>query len=327
MPHYTHHVGIDVAKDLLDVHLLPQGLAFRCPNSAQGIARMLVRIRKAVPADGDEVLAGIAFACEATGGHERTLLVELNERGLDVWCLHPADIRAFARLLGTRAKSDALDARLIAQAAATAAASRPPTRLTRQCSVLRELVAIRRHVQGQISTLKSQLASSASRPAIRRLGAMLRRHARDLSQIEGEIDDIIRNDPDCRQQAARLRDVPGIGPVFTSEVIANLPELGTVSSRQIASLVGVAPHPRQSGNSKRGGKCQGGRAALRKTLYMVALSAMRMKHHPLKPFYDRLRASGKPAKVAIVAVMRKLLTMLNAMFRTNSQWTPHIQKT
>lgn len=322
MSHHTHHVGIDVARDHLDIHVLPQGLAFRCRNTPEGVASMLRRVRDVIAADGGAAAANIAFACEATGGHERTLLVELNERDLDVWCLHPADVRAFARLVGTRAKTDPLDARLIAHAAATAAASRPRIRLSRQCIALRELASFRRHLLVQINTIRSQLASATTDLVTRRMKASLTRHEHDLKQINGDIEALIHQDPDCHRKAMQLRAVPGIGPVLTAELIANLPELGTVSSRQIASLVGVAPHPRQSGNSNQGGRCQGGRASLRRTLYMAALSALRMKSHPLKPFHDRLRANGKPAKVAIVAVMRKLITMLNAMFRSDTEWNP-----
>ena len=302
------YVGIDISKDRLDIHIHPTGEAFSLTYDQAGLRALLRRPE----------LTHAVIGCEATGGYEDRLLVALSEAGCPALCLHPADIRAFARLKGRRAKTDRLDARAIAEALPIAATSRAPLRRTKEQSELRELLTIRHTLVAAIQVLKGHLARMSARSARAVLTAMLAAHQRHIKTLERTIAE--RLSADCK--AHRIRTAPGAGPVLAAEIIAFMPELGTLSSRQAASLTGVAPHPRQSGRSNRKGRCQAGRARVRRVLYMATLSIIKAKLAPLYPFYKRLREAGKPAKVAIVAAMRKFIVMLNAMLKTQTDWSP-----
>lgn len=312
MTRIDRFVGIDVCKARLDVHCHPDGESFAVANSAAGIARLVGRLGPG------RWIAG----CEATGGHEDRLVVALNEAGRDIWCLHPAEVRAFARLTGTRAKTDRLDARLIGRALAAASASRKPLRRTAMQSQLKELTALRRHLIATITELKSFAARATGEHATALLARRMAAAESDLAGLRRTIARLIASDADCHRQAGLIRSVPGAGPVLAAEIVAAMPELATMTAKQAASLAGVAPHPRQSGNGRQNGRCQGGRAALRRCLYMAALSAIKATTPDLYPFYLRLRQAGKPFKVAIVAVMRKLLCQIAAVLRRNTPFEP-----
>ncbi|MHC1549788.1 IS110 family RNA-guided transposase [Phyllobacterium sp. K27] len=312
MTHFDRFVGIDVSKDHLDIHCLPDGLELRVVNSPEGIDQLLHRIGSA---------EGIAFGCEATGGYEDCLLICLSEAGLPVWCLHPSDIRAFARLKGKRAKTDRLDARAIGEALALAVAHRMPVARTRQQSTIKELTALRRRLIVMQSELKSFMSRMASPDAKAAIAMLVETQARIKKQLEASIASAIKADEQVGHKACRIRSVPGAGPVLAAELIGSMPELGALSSREAASLAGVAPHPRQSGLTRKSGRCQGGRSHIRKTLYMASLSIIRAKSQPLACFYQKLRAAGKPFKVAMVAIMRKLIVTLNAIIKTDTPWT------
>ena len=302
------YVGIDISKDRLDIHIHPTGEAFSLAYDRAGLRKLLARpdLKRAV------------IGCEATGGYEERLLVALTEAGRPALCLHPADIRAFARLKGRRAKTDRLDARAIAEALPVAAADRMPLQRTKEQSELRELLTIRHTLVAATQVLKGHLARMSARPARAVLTAMLAAHQRQIKTLERTIAQHLSAD----RKAHRIRTAPGAGPVLAAEIIAFMPELGALSSRQAVSLTGVAPHPRQSGRSNRKGRCQAGRARVRRVLYMATLSVIKAKLAPLYPFYKRLREAGKPAKVAIVAAMRKFIVMLNAMLKTQTDWSP-----
>lgn len=312
MTDLSAYVGVDVSKHHLDVHRHPDGLAFRVTNTPAGISRLLDRL-------GEQPYT---IGCEATGGYEDRLLLALSDAGRSGYCLHPADIRAFARLKGQRAKTDRLDARAIAEALGVAAATRKPVRRTRTGTTIKELVTVRRTLSAAINDLKSLLARLETLEAREPLKAMLDAHKRSLKTIESTIKNTIRSDVRIAETARRITSAPGAGPVLAATLLAFMPELGTLSSRQAASLVGVAPHPRQSGESNRSGRCQAGRAHIRRVLYMATLSALKARLAPLHPFYEHIRAKGKPFKVAIVAAMRKFIVMLNAMIKNQTDWKP-----
>lgn len=302
------YVGIDISKDRLDIHIHPTGEAFSLTYDRAGLQALLRRPE----------LTRAVIGCEATGGYEERLLVALSEAGRPALCLHPADIRAFARLKGRRAKTDRLDARAIAEALPIAATSRAPLWRTKEQSELRELLTIRHTLVAATQVLKGHLARMSARSARAVLTAMLAAHQRHIKTLERTIAERLSAD----RKAHRIRTAPGAGPVLAAEIIAFMPELGTLSSRQAASLTGVAPHPRQSGRSNRKGRCQAGRARVRRVLYMAIISIIKARLAPLYPFYKRLREAGKPAKVAIVAAMRKFIVMLNAMLKTQTDWNP-----
>ena len=310
MTQFDRFVGIDVAKDQLEVYCHPDGLRFQVANTPSGVRRLLVRIPR----------ESCAIGCEATGGYETALLVALDDAGRPGWCLHPSDVRAFARLKGKRAKTDRLDARAIAEALQIAVATRKPRQCSKIQSVLKELTAARRVLLATINDLKSLLARCRAAVARDPLERMLQAHKDAVKQLDAAIRQTIASDRKAAQTARRICTAPGAGPVLACELLASMPELGELSSRQAASLVGVAPHPRQSGRSIRKGRCQAGRATIRRVLYMATLSAIKARCAPLYPFYQRLRTAGKPFKVAIVAAMRKFIVMLNAMIKHRQDW-------
>lgn len=310
MPQTVRFVGIDVAMDKLDVHIAPEGDAFVVANTAVGLEQLRARL-----APGDVI------ALEASGGYERLPAEGLAGAGWTVYRLHPADIRAFARLEGRRAKTDRIDARLIARAAGIAAsAGRTPYHARPRAADIKEMAACRRLLQDQLAALKGQftrLVTAAMRGVLSdRIAAL----EADVARIDRAIADEIAADAALQETARRIRTAPGAGPVLAATLIACLPELGALSSRKAASLVGVAPHPRQSGASVGRGRCQAGRASVRRVLYMASLAAIRSRSSPLRTVFERLRSAGKPFKLAMVAVMRKFIVILNAMIKNRQDW-------
>ena len=311
MPQIDRFVGVDVSKARLDVHIAPDNQSFRVPNTTSGIAQMLSRLG---PND--------AVGCEASGGYEAELLLQLSEAGRPGWCLHPNDVHAFARLVGRRAKTDPLDAKAIAGALKVATTQRPPLELSRDSKEMRDAMTARSRLLQRIGETRGMLTRLGSGAVRDALEDDLRATKKTLERLEAEVARLIGADAQLAHKARLLRSAPGVGRVLAAELLSSLPELGALSSRQVASLVGVAPHPRQSGTTRRSGRCAGGRTRLRCTLYMaaLALTAQRFRDQPLHQFYRRLRTKGKPFKVAIVAVMRKLLVVLNAMVRNDTTW-------
>lgn len=310
MTQFDRFVGVDVCRDHLDIHCHPDGLAFRVANTPAGIRRLLARLGK----------GGWAIGCEATGGYENRLLLALSQRQRPGYCLHPSDIRAFTRLKGRRAKTDRLDAKAIAEALEIAVATRKPIRRSKTQSTLKEIMALRRTLIATLNDLKSLLSRLDAPEARKTLDQMIAVHKTTLKSLSREIQTLIAEDRESAAIARRITSAPGAGPVLAAELIASVPELGSLSRRQAASLLGVAPHPRQSGASNRSGRCHGGRATVRRVLYMAALSIVRAKLGPLYLFYEKLRNAGKPFKVATVALMRKLIIAINAMIKTNTDW-------
>lgn len=304
-------IGIDVSKTHLDVHVEGGGSAgdsFQVARDTEGVAALADRLRPLAPG-----LIGI----EATGGFETIVAAGLAGAGLPVVVVNPAQVRAFAIALGKRAKTDPIDAAVIARfVAATAPEIRPLK--DEQIRLLADLVSRRRQIVAMIGA-ERQRARTAPPRVQRSIARLLKALERELTSLDGDIDDAVRGSPAWRESEDLLRSVPGIGPTVARTLIAELPELGTLDRRQIAALVGLAPWTRQSGQWRGKSFIGGGRAPVRSALYMAALTASR-HNPPLKAFRDRLVAAGKPKLVAIIAVARKLITILNAILRDREPW-------
>jgi transposase len=304
-------VGIDVAKDRLDVHLRPSDEAFALRRDGAGLEALVERLVALRPA---------LVVLEATGGFEVAVAGALAADGLPLVVVNPRQIRDFARATGRLAKTDRLDAEAIARfAEAVQPAPRPvPSAAAR---ALGELVVRRRQLVEMI-TSEGQRRRQLRDPRLgRRLEAHLTWLQNELAALETDLDDAVRGTPVWRAAEDLLASVPGIGKTSARTLIAELPELGSLDRRKIAALVGVAPINRDSGTFRGRRMVMGGRASVRTALYMPTLTAIR--HNPaLQAFYRRLIGRGRPAKVAITACTRKLLVILNAILRDHRPWQP-----
>jgi transposase len=255
---------------------------------------------------------------EASGGYESLVAASLSEAGLPVAVVNPRQIRRFGEALGQLAKTDAIDARVIAHFAEVV---RPLPRLMPDAimTLLQELLARRRQLVAMITAETQRLARAASKVTQRSHRAILRSLEREQSRIDDAIDKLVQESPLWWEKLDLLTSVPGVGDLVARTLLAELPELGSLDRHQIAALAGVAPFSRDSGRKKGKRSIRAGRVQIRMPVYMASLAAIR--HNPtLQAFYRRLRAAGKPGRVALVAVMRKLLTILNAMLRDNQLW-------
>lgn len=301
-------VGIDVSKAWLDVASWPEGQPLRLPNDGRGWAE-LVRYCRRLPV--------AAIGLEASGGYERGLLRSLIDAGLPARRVNPLRVRQVARGCGMLAKNDRLDAKAIARFVALVP-QRPPL-CDRAAEALAELVAARRQLKDELTRAANQ-AEQAEQPVLRRLAARrARRLQADILLLDKAIAEAVAADDDMARKSKLMQSVPGVGPVFAHSLLALMPELGTLTGRQAASLLGVAPFDCESGAFKGQRRIFGGRKKLRDVAYMAALVAG--THNPqLKTFKSRLQAAGKKPKVALVAVMRKLIVTLNAMIKNNQPW-------
>ncbi len=299
-------VGIDVARARLDVYVDPEGTSLSVENDPRAIQALIRRLRR---------FPCVVVGLEASGGYEKSVAKRLHAAGLVVHVLDPAQVRAFARSMKRRAKTDRIDAMMIARYLKAALDVLVPFVPDPDAERLGELVAYRRRLVAEGATLKGQIALAEEATVRRMMTTRLRGIAQAVLVLEKTIRQLIAQQQRFARTAALLRTVAGVGPVLVATLLAELPELGTISAKRIASLVGVAPHARQSGATDRGGRCTGGRGQIRDILYMGALSAVTAKDPHLEPFYKRLRQAGKPFKLAITAVMRKLITRLNAIVR------------
>lgn len=301
-------VGIDVSKAQLDIALRPTGPGWQVPNDDGGITLLVARLQAVDPT---------LIVLEATGGLELPVTLALAAAGLPVAVVNPRQTRDFAKATGQLAKTDALDARALAH---FGEAIRPVPRPlpAAQAQELSALLGRRRQL-GEMLTAEKNRLSAAPAGLHPRIQAHLRWLEHERRDIDTEVGRRIRTSPVWRAKDDLLQSVPGVGPVLSHTLVAPLPELGTLTRQRIAALVGVAPLNRDSGTLRGRRSVWGGRACVRATLYMGALVAVR--HNPvLKAFYDRLRIAGKPAKVALTACMRKLLTILNAMLTHQTPW-------
>lgn len=301
-------VGIDVSKERLDVHVRPSAEAFFVTRDGEGIAALAVRLA---------ALAPTAIAVEATGGFETVVAAGLAGAGLPVVVVNPAQVRAFAQALGQRAKTDPIDAAVIARfAEATRPAIRPLP--DEETQLLADLVARRRQIVAMIGAERQREKRAPARVR-RSIARLVKALEKELASLDGDIDDAVRGSPAWRDKEELLASVPGVGKTVARTLIAELPELGTLDRRQVAALVGLAPFTRQSGQWRGKSFIGGGRASVRAVLFIAAMVAAR--HNPaLKAFRDKLVTAGKPKLVALVATARKLVTILNAILRDRQPW-------
>jgi len=303
-------IGIDVSKQQLDIAVRPGGESWTVAYDEGGLSALVARLR---------ALAPTLIVLEATGGLEVVLAGARAAATLPVAVVNPRQVRDFARSTGTLAKTDRLDAQLLAQ---FAEALRPEPRPLpdAQAQELTALLQRRRQLVEMLTAEKNRLPLAA-----RRIRPQLQAHIewlhKQIAQFDEDLRQLIRSSPLWREKDDVLRSTPGVGPVLATTLVAALPELGRLTRRQIAALVGVAPLNRDSGTLRGRRAVWGGRAQVRAVLYMSTVVAVR--HNPvLAAFYQRLRAAGKAPKLALTACMRKLLTILNAMLKHRTRWVP-----
>ena len=307
------YVGIDVSKDRLDVAVRPGGESFVVSRTGGGIDELIERLKS---------LSIRLVAVEATGGFETVVAAGLAGAGLPVVVVNPAQVRAFATALGKRAKTDPIDAAVIAH---FVEATKPQVRQLPDATtrLLADLVARRRQIVEMIAA-EGQRARRISVPRLKKGIARLRKALeKELAELDDDISDHVRGSPAWAEKEDLLASVPGIGPTIARTLIAELPELGSLDRRQIAALAGLAPWTRQSGQWRGKSFIGGGRKSVRRVLFMGAMVAARFNPE-LKRFRDKLVAAGKPKLVALIAVARKLLTILNAILRDKAPWQPRI---
>ena len=308
---HTICVGIDVAKDHLDVHVRPIDESFRVPHDEAGVVTLLARLRTVAPT---------IVVLEASGGYEVALTAALASAGLPVAVVNPRQIRDYARAVGQLAKTDRLDAQIIAR---FAEAVRPEPRPVpdAQAQALGELIARRRQLVDMLTAEQNRRRLLRDRRLQHHVDAHIKGLEEALRRLDHDLTTLVRSTPAWREADDLLRSAKGIGPVTSCTLIADLPELGCLDRRRIAALVGVAPFARDSGVFRGRRMIAGGRPHIRRVLYMATLAAI--KHNPvIRAFHHRLVAAGRPSKVAITAAMRKLLTILNAMLRDRRPWQP-----
>ena len=302
------YVGIDISKVQLDVSVGAEGDRFQVTNDESGITELVDRFSRHMPT---------LVVLEATGGYEMPVAGAMAASGIPVAVVNPRQVRDYAKATGRLAKTDTLDAGVLAEFGEKLQPEPRPLP-DEQAQELRAIVTRRRQIV-QMLTMERNRRHTVSMRMRKRIDAHIGWLKAELKKIDQDLDQHIKGSPVWRAKEALLRSVPGVGPVMARTLIAELPELGKLNRKRIAALVGVAPFNRDSGHH-RGRRCiWGGRASLRTVLYMAALSASR--HNPvIRAFYLRLREAGKLPKVALTACMRKLITILNAMVRTGTYW-------
>lgn len=306
------YLGIDVSKQWLDVGIWPGSESFRVGNDATGIAQLVAQLR---------ALNLGAVVLESSGGLEAVAASELHAAGLTVAVVNPRQVREFARSLGTIGKTDRLDAVVLAQFAQSSHSNGrlAPMRLREEAETeLKALVVRRRQLLGML-VAETNRRERAPKLVRKNIVQSIKGLKRALAEMERQLREVLASSPAQQAKAKLLSAVPGVGPQLGFTLLAELPELGKLGRRQIASLVGVAPHPHESGKFKGRRMIWGGRATVRTMLYMASLSAVR--HNPLlRTTYRALLERGKDKKLALVACMRKLLVILNAIARDASPW-------
>lgn len=309
-------VGLDVAKANVDVAVRPSGECWSVPNTEGGAQDLVTRLQPLGPA---------LVVCEATGGFERAAIAALAAAGLPVVVANPRQVRDFARATGQLAKTDRLDAGILALFAERV---RPtPRALGDETTQLLDALLTRRRQLLEMLVAEKNRLGFAPRPLHRGIQQHIRWLERQLADVTGETARVIEASPVWRAKDDLLQSAPGVGPVVSATLLGKLPELGTLTHKQIAALVGVAPLARDSGQWRGKRMVYGGRAPVRTALFLAVLSGRRWNPQ-LKPFYERLIAAGKPKKVALIACARKLLTILNAMVRDSERWAvpvPRVQ--
>lgn len=305
----SEFVGIDVSKATLDIYLHEARIGFTIANDEAGFKDLTEKLAAAEPA---------LVVLEVTGGYERLCVAALARAGLAVAIVNPRQVRSFAIATGVLAKSDKVDARVLAH---FAAAVRPEVRALpdEQRQALDELLGRRRQLIGMLVQEKNRLQQARGRLVKKDIKSLIVILEKRIGGCDGELRQLIHASPAWKAQEDLLRSFTGIGPVSACTLVAELPELGQLNRKQIASLVGLAPIARDSGTWRGKRTIFGGRAQIRSVLYMPTVNAIRTNAR-IGSFYRRLCAAGKPHKVALIACMHKVLTILNAMMRTQTHW-------
>ncbi|CAN5299853.1 IS110 family transposase [soil metagenome] len=312
-PGRISHVGIDVSKERLDVCLMPGSETLVVSNDQPGIESLLGRLRQSPPK---------LVVLEASGRYERPVAAALAASGIVLAVVNPRQARDFAKATGRLAKTDRIDAEILARFA-VAVGPRPSVLPDEEAQALQAILTRRRQLVEMLTAENNRLgmASNSSATVAKRIRAHIKWLQKELERTDGELDAAVEASTLWKENEALLRSVPGVGPVLARTLLAELPELGTISPKRLSALVGVAPFNRDSGTFQGKRQVWGGRSPVRAVLYMAALVATR--HNPvIREFYERLLASGKPKKVALVACMRKLLSILNAVLRDRAPWHP-----
>lgn len=306
-------IGIDVSKAFLDVASRPDGQQYRLPNTEAGIAILLERLTPLPPT---------LILLEATGGYERAAAVALTNAKLAVRIIDPNRVRQFARTIGQHSKTDRLDARVLAH---FAEAIRPEARVLpdQETFRLQALLERRRQLVTMRVAEQNRLKQHPSPTIQAGLKAHIAYLAEQVEQVDGELCEVVQAKEKWKLRDEVLRSIPGVGPCTSHILLGRLPELGSLSGKQVASLSGLAPRARDSGTVRGARTIFGGRGDVRTALYIASISAIRC-NPALRAFYQRLRAKNKKAKVALTAVSRKLLTMANAMIRDMKPWSPDL---
>jgi transposase len=304
-------VGIDVSKSSLDIGVLPSGESWQEANDQKAVTRLTQRLLEFAPK---------LIVIEATGGLEIPLAAALAGAGLPVVIVNPRQVREFARAIGRLAKTDRIDACILALFGERVRPQLKPLP-DDVAQAFDALLARRRQLVGMLAEEKTRLQQARSRPVRSGIQRHIRWLERELQDVERNLTGSVRHSPLWKAKDDLIQSVPGAGRVLSFTLLADLPELGRLNGKQIASLVGVAPHPADSGSIRGKRIIWGGRACVRQVLYMAALAASRF-NPVFRAFYQRLVTSGKPPKVALVACMRKLLVVLNAIVRDGIPWNP-----
>jgi transposase len=302
-------VGIDVSKNTLDIAIHESGETWSSNNDSSACAALAAKLKQ---------LPATIIVVEASGGWQTLLTATLAAAELPVVIVNPRQTRDFAKALGQLAKTDRLDSRILAH---FAAAIEPPARPLKsdEAQHLEALLSRRRQIVEMLTAEKNRLTNNRDRAVVKDLQAHIAWLKRRLSSSDDQLQRVLQNTPVWRERDQLLRSVPGVGSVLSLTLLAQLPELGQLNRREIAKLVGVAPFNWDSGQWRGSRHIWGGRASVRAPLFMATLSAIRI-NPVIKAFYGRLRLAGKAPKVAIVACMRKLLTILNLMVKTQTSW-------
>jgi len=306
------YVGIDVSRAELVVAVRPSQQTARYANSAAGHQQLISRVQAVAP---------LRIVVEGTGGYERQVVMSLQEAGLPVVVVNPRQVRDFAKGIGKLAKTDPIDAGVLAHYAQVVE-SAEPVRLSANERALQDLVGRRRQLRDMRTAELNRRdhLSEWTRPSWERMMVFLQE---ELVTIEAEIAAVMRHDALLHQKATQLQTVPGIGPIVSATVLGRLPEIGRVSNKAITALSGLAPYTIHSGTARERAMIRGGRSDVRSALYMATMTAKRW-NPVIRDFYDHLLAAHKPHKVVMIACARKLLVILNAMVRDGTSWNAEV---
>jgi transposase len=312
-PEQQIHVGIDVSKRTLDVCLLPEEESFTLANDQEGVEELLFRLQKVAPK---------LVVLEATGRYERLPATSIASAGIAVAVVNPRQARDFAKAMGRLAKTDKIDAFVLARLARAVEPS-PSALPNAEAQALQAILARRRQLLSMLTAENNRLQMAREEALAKRIRAHMKWLEKEIERTDSDLEEAIEASAAFKENEALLKSVPGVGPVLARTLLAELPELGKLTHKRLSALVGVAPFNRDSGERRGKREVWGGRASVRVALYMGALVATR-HNAAIKEFYERLLASGKPKKVALVACMRKLLSILNALMRDRTVWRcPH----